>query len=180
MRKFAAIMLALCIVLCGLLPAAAADHTYIYLRPANFENSVGSWIISSPESGALESIALKGRMDRSTSSAVCASAQITLPSDGEYYVWVRGMDHDTVPGTRHFQVALGDYLMPGKMGTHGSGNPRKDSRVCGDPAPARLRGTPRHRRLIAASDAKRRKPLPETHFSLYPCGCGAFPRSKNG
>ena len=33
---------------------------------------------------------------------------------------------------------------------------------------------------IAVSDAKRRKPHPETHFSLYPCGCGALPRSKNG
>ncbi len=26
----------------------------------------------------------------------------------------------------------------------------------------------------------RRKPHPETHFSRYPCGCGAFPHSKNG
>ena len=56
----------------------------------------------------------------------------------------------------------------------------QSSRGPGDPAPAGLRRALRHRRRIAASDAKRRKPHPETHFSLYPCGCGAFPHSKNG
>ena len=56
----------------------------------------------------------------------------------------------------------------------------KANRRSGDTAPAGLRRTLRHRRRIAVSDAKRRKPHPETHFSLYLLECGAFPRSKNG
>lgn len=35
-----------------------------------------------------------------------------------------------------------------------------------------------HRKFVAR--VKRRKPHPETHFSLYPCGYGVFPRSKMG
>ena len=67
-----------------------------------------------------------------------------------------------------------------EVGAHGGGHHRQSPRCPGDPAPAGLRRALRHRRRIAVSDAKRRKPHPETHFSLYPCGCGAFPHSKNG
>ena len=67
-----------------------------------------------------------------------------------------------------------------EMGAHGSRDPCQGSRTCCNPAPAGLCGTPRHRRRIAVSDAKRLKPHHKTHFSLYPCGCNAFPHSKNG
>ena len=50
---------------------------------------------------------------------VPASAQIEIKEAGEYYIWARSMDHETVPGTRFFQVALGEKVMPKKMATHG-------------------------------------------------------------
>ena len=65
-----------------------------------------------------------------------------------------------------------------KVGAHGGEGNCGETRNGDDAAASGLRRALRHRRRTAASDAKRRKPHPETHFSLYPCGCGAFPRSK--
>ena len=68
-----------------------------------------------------------------------------------------------------------------KVGAHGGEGNRGETRNGDDAAASGLRRTFRRRRRIATSDAKRRKPHPETHFSLYLLvGCDAFPRSKNG
>ena len=69
------------------------------------------------------------------------------------------------------------YTTEGASGIRNRGETRNGD----DAAASGLRRTFRRRRRIATSDAKRRKPHPETHFSLYLLvGCDAFPRSKNG
>lgn len=118
MKKCVSLLLALFMVLTMVLPAfAAADSVYIYLRPENF--SAGSWTPMENEAGAIDGLNLKGKIDQLPKTAVPASAQVEIPKDGEYYVWARGMDHETVPGTRNYQVALGEKVLPKKMATHG-------------------------------------------------------------
>ena len=117
MKKLLAIVLVVCMLMPMCITASAADEsTYIYLRPENF--APGSWTAMTNEAGALDGLNLKGRVDRMTKEAVPASAQIEIKKDGEYYVWARSMDHETVPGTRFFQVSLGEKLLPKKLATH--------------------------------------------------------------
>ena len=119
MKKIISVMLILTMVLPLCVTALAAEtSTYIYLRPENFVP--GSWTAMTGEAGALDGKNLKGRVDRMTKEAVPASAQIELEKAGEYFVWARSMDHDTVPGTRFFQVAFAEKVLPKKMATHGT------------------------------------------------------------
>ena len=119
MKKVCSLILSLCMLLAMFVPTAAKGNTYIYLRPDNFKDSTGTWTIMENESGAVDLKNLKGRVDRLAQDAVPASAKVDIPSDGEYYVWTHSMDHDTVPGTRNFQVALGEKILPKKLATHG-------------------------------------------------------------
>ncbi|MBQ2967199.1 MAG: S-layer homology domain-containing protein [Clostridia bacterium] len=120
MKRILSLLLALLMLmpLCAAVSAADAN-TYIYLRPENFKDSLGTWRIFENENGAVEGINLKGRENHDSKTAIPASAQIEIPKDGTYYVWTRSMDHETVPGTRHFKVALGEKVMPKKLATHG-------------------------------------------------------------
>ena len=117
MKKLLAVVLVICMLMPMCITASAADDsTYIYLRPENF--APGSWTPMTNEAGALDGLNLKGRVDRLTKEAVPASAQIEIKKDGEYYLWARSMDHETVPGTRYFQASLGEKLLPKKLATH--------------------------------------------------------------
>ena len=119
MKKLLAFVLVICMVLPMCITSFAADSgTYIYLRPENF--APGTWTPMENEGGALDGKNLKGRVDRMTKDAIPASAQVEIETEGVYYIWTRSMDHETVPGTRNFQIAVSEKVMPKKLATHGT------------------------------------------------------------
>ncbi|MBR3941813.1 MAG: S-layer homology domain-containing protein [Clostridia bacterium] len=119
MKKLLTFVLVLCMVMPMCITSFAAEtDTYIYLRPENF--APGSWTPMENETGALDGKNLKGRVDRMTKEAVPASAQVEIKNEGVYYVWTRSMDHETVPGTRNFKVAVAEKVMPKKLASHGT------------------------------------------------------------
>ncbi len=119
MKKLLAFVLVLCMVMPMCITTLAAEtDTYMYLRPENF--APGSWTPMEGEAGALDGKNLKGKVDRITKDAIPASAQVEIENAGVYYVWTRSMDHETVPGTRFFQVAVSEKVMPKKLASHGT------------------------------------------------------------
>ena len=120
MKKVTAFLLALCMVL-ALMPfgVMAADaplksgKTYIVLTPRTFEN-LGAWTVTTDSSAAYEYL-LGGKDGKAVKQN--PSIEINLPKDGTYKIYALSKDHTTAPGTRYYDVYLGDVSY--RTGDHG-------------------------------------------------------------
>ena len=120
MKKFTALLLMMCMVL-SLMPmsALAADvpmksgKTYIVLTPASFAD-LGEWQVTT-EAGLGFNFMLGGKDGHHVNKH--PSTEIVLPKDGTYKIYVLGKDHTSGPGTRYFDVILGDVSY--RTGNHG-------------------------------------------------------------
>ncbi len=119
MKKITAFLFTLCMLLALLsVSVFAADapfkdgKTYIVLTPRAFTDR-GQWTITSD--GADYEFLLGGKDGKPVSQN--PKAEIVLPKDGKYKIFVLGRDHTTGPGSRYFDVILGDVSY--RTGNHG-------------------------------------------------------------
>ena len=122
MKKMLALLLAASMIL-GLLPTFAlaaetgmkADKTYIVLAPGNYTDN-GAWKIEvDKETGFSYMIAGK---DGNAIPESPAKIKVVLPEDGTYKIYSFSKDFDSAPGTRYFDVKLGD-VGTYRLGSHG-------------------------------------------------------------
>ena len=119
MKKGLALLLAVSMIV-GLLPTFAlaadlglkADKTYIVLAPGNFDDNGGWKTATEDETNITYMIA--GTSGEPTNAE--AKMKIVLPADGSYKIYAFSRDYETAPGSRFFDVKLGDF------GTYRLGN----------------------------------------------------------
>ena len=124
MKKTIALLLTL-VMLVGMMPVFAsasgseitlkADKTYIVLGPDGFTAS-GSWIPQADEE-TNHRILMGGKSGKGEPNDP-ATIQICLPKDGNYKIYTYAKDYMSNPGTRYFEVRLGD-IFKCNTGNHG-------------------------------------------------------------
>ena len=127
MKKTMALLLAVSMIL-GVMPVFAsaadlgqkADKTYIVLAPGKFEDN-GEWTTAvdndttaGPNAGITYMIA--GKDNHATNTE--AKSKVVLPADGEYKVYTFTKDFSSAPGSRYFDVRVGE-AGTFRLGTHG-------------------------------------------------------------
>ncbi|MBQ2968454.1 MAG: hypothetical protein IJE10_10095 [Clostridia bacterium] len=122
MKKMTALLLVLCMVL-SLVPftAFAADapikdgKTYIVITPAVFSDKAGWSHTSDKDQAQSFGYMLGGK--KGTPVTENPSVDVEIPKDGTYKIYVLGKDSTSAPGTRYFDVVLGDVTY--RTGNHG-------------------------------------------------------------
>ncbi len=87
--------------------------TYIVLAPGNYTDN-GVWELEKDDSGITFMIA--GR-DGKPNLDKPATIKVALPKEGSYKIYALSKDYATDPGTRYYDVQLGDYKF--STGNHG-------------------------------------------------------------
>ncbi|MBQ7039773.1 MAG: copper amine oxidase N-terminal domain-containing protein, partial [Clostridia bacterium] len=93
--------------------ALKADKTYIALNYTSFEN-LGSWTTETADGMTY----MVGGID-GTPAQNNPNRKIVLPKDGTYKIYAYAKDFvRNNPGSRHFEVVLGDGVVSERLGTH--------------------------------------------------------------
>lgn len=94
------------------------DH--FFLRAGSFADEFGTWKLSS-YTGSFDNVVLAGTTESLPENTEPAKAEVTINNPGIYRIWVRSADFAAnQPGTRYFNVKLGDGLYDHRFGKHGS------------------------------------------------------------
>ena len=121
MKKITAFLLIIC-MMSALLPIATfaadaglkADKTYVVMMPQSFSD-LGNWTITRDKTEPTYAYLLGGKAAVPVEQN--PSAEIVLPKDGTYKIYVLSKDFVSGAGSRYFDVVLGGFSY--RTGNHG-------------------------------------------------------------
>ncbi len=87
-------------------------YVYYFLNKTNFQENLGGWTNDSQSP--------LGNLYGTTVSGARAEAELVVPYDETYYIWVRARDYaNDRPGMRSMSAEIDGTMLPNKLGKHG-------------------------------------------------------------
>lgn len=124
MKRLLVFLLTICFAISTLpVISSGAESTTVFISPEAFRNHLGTWNIFDRDGSSF------GKVIKATNTknppGESAITTISLPSDGEYYVYARSRDYvssdpNILTGVRKYQIAVGGITLDKVLGAHGN------------------------------------------------------------